>query len=270
MAEPRPITLYRGRRDTPILERAQVPHPGLLFERFPRLLTSDRNGYDLPAGRREGWLGSFIKQAGEKNKRLERHHARMDAVVQAMKGEQRLFRTRWRLALGLGNPNAADIGFALDHATGAPVVSGSAVKGLTLAGARWLGEGNTARSLLGTGASPAEGQGSSGTIAFLDALPASWPPAGKMDGFQIDVITRHHDAEALQHQVVPLDSDEPVPVHFLTVGDGVDFVFRLIPLRPGVDLAAAWRWLTTALSELGAGGKTAVGYGEMRPVTEAR
>lgn len=40
--------------------------------------------------------------------------------------------------------------------------------------------------------------GEGGRLIFLDALPLEWP------AFEIDVITRHHDPEALAKQKVPL------------------------------------------------------------------
>ncbi|NOY25475.1 MAG: type III-B CRISPR module RAMP protein Cmr6, partial [Oligoflexia bacterium] len=106
-----------------------------------------------------------------------------------------------------------------------------------------------------------------GTIAFLDAMPETWPSDGL---FEIDIITRHHDPEAFSRQKTPLDADDPNPVHFLVVKPDVAFVFRLLPLGDATDsdLDDAWRWLAAALGDLGAGAKTAVGYGEMVIVEE--
>jgi CRISPR-associated protein Cmr6 len=97
---------------------------------------------------------------------------------------------------------------------------------------------------------------------FLDALPLRWPE------LEVDVITRHHDPEALPAQVTPLDADKPNPVHFLTVAPGQVFVFRLLPCRgaPTDAIEPAWSWLVNALDILGAGAKTAVGYGQMEAV----
>lgn len=112
--------------------------------------------------------------------------------------------------------------------------------------------------ILGKDTKPGE-QGRSGGVVFLDALPLCWP---RLD---IDIITRHHDAEKLSEQAVPLDADEPNPLHFLTVAPNETFVFRLLPTRAATQAALdlAWSWLAAALDVLGAGAKTAVGYGQM-------
>ncbi len=266
--------LFRAKAGTTLPDPLQTGHPGLLFERFPQLLSRRGEHYQIAPKARSKWLRDFQRlRFKESNKEmvrlLLRHHARMDAVLAAFGGEKRMFDTVGRLAIGLGNPSAGDIGFSLDHATGMPVIPGSSVKGLALAGARLLGEERAARRPLGAGPEPGQPDtASSGVIAFLDALPV---PNTRNGPFEIDIITRHHDPEALTRQKTPLDADEPNPVHFLVVRSEVRFIFRLLPLADATsaNLADAWRWLSAAVADLGAGGKTAVGYGEMQPVEES-
>jgi CRISPR-associated protein Cmr6 len=241
------------------------PHLGLLFERFPRL--PEENGGRLT------WLEDFVDFAkgprpqGKTNReptvlckrRLETVHRRLDDLLKARGGETRVFATKGRLALGLGNPNAAEIGFSFDASCGLPVLPGSSVKGLARAGAELAGasEGDMP-ACFGRGPQ-GQDDGESGTVVFLDALPQGWPR------FEIDIINRHHDAENLPKQKRPLDADKPNPVHFLTVASGTRFVFRLLPAQ-GADtgvLSNVWTWLAQALDVLGAGAKTAVGYGRM-------
>lgn len=260
-----PIPIGRSEQAADLAVREERPHLGLVFERFPRVLERDGSGFAMSSARHE-WLTRFIELSARSNPLLSRYHQRLDAACAAMGGERHVLETRGRLAIGLGNPNAAEIGFALDHATGLPVIPGSSLKGLARAGARLLDEEAAAFEVLGSPSSPdAREAGRSGTVILLDALPETWPPPG--GGFEIDVVTRHHDPGKLAEQKTPLDTDEPSPVHFLVVTAGVRFVIRLLPRRPGSsgDVATAWRWLERAGSLLGAGGKTAVGYGEMRP-----
>ena len=192
-------------------------------------------------------------------------------MTKAMGGEQRTYETAGRLALGLGNPNAGDIGFSFDHRMGIPVIPGSSFKGLVGAGARLLGEEAASLLLLGEGPSADdENPGRSGRLTFLDTFPdnASW-----QDGvFEIDIITCHHSNEKLSRQKTPIDADDPTPVHFLVVKKGVRFVFRIAPLLNASqhDMSDAWRWLEAGLTLLGAGGKTAVGYGEMKATDVGR
>lgn len=253
-----------------LLRPAESPHPGLVFDRFPRVIGKVGGHFEIPGGARSEWLGEFIRLAefnrdpGETSVRATRLatvHARLDHLTRAAGGQRREFRTAWRFATGLGNPNAAEIGFSFDPACGVPVLPGSAVKGLARSGAR-LCDAPSADQLLLLGEGPEDtDSGCAGALVFLDALPTRWPR------LEVDIITRHHDAEALSDQKVPLDTDAPNPVHFLAVAPGQTFAFRLLP-RPGAPehaLPLAWTWLERALDDLGAGAKTAVGYGQMLP-----
>lgn len=254
----------RSAQAQPLLRRDGSPHPGLVFDRFPCLVTRVAGHYEIGDGARLHWLDEFVLLAGEtpaRRTRLTSVHARLDRLTSAARGERRDFRTAWRFATGLGNPNVAEIGFSFDAACGVPTLPGSAVKGITRAGSR-LCEAALADQRLALGEGPEAGDaGNAGALVFLEALPVQWPK------LEVDIITRHHDAEALPGQKVPLDTDAPIPIHFLTVAPGQMFAFRLL-LRPGAPeraLALAWTWLERALDDLGAGAKTAVGYGQMLP-----
>jgi CRISPR-associated protein Cmr6 len=250
----------RSRDAGPLLRRAGSPHPGLVFERFPRVLSLRGGHYELAPGARLEWLDEFVRLAGETTERatrLREVHARLDTLAQG--GLRRELRTAWRFVSGLGNPSATQTGMSFDFACGVPCLPASSVKGLARAGAG-LEEaaGDLVADVLGR-RPQSDDVGAAGPVVFLDALPLRWP---KLD---IDIITRHHDPEALPTQAVPLDTDQPNPVHFLTVAAGQLFVFRLLRGRDAAPdaLEVAWRWLASALEVLGAGGKTAVGYGQM-------
>jgi CRISPR-associated protein Cmr6 len=64
----------------------------------------------------------------------------------------------------------------------------------------------------------------------------------------------------------PGDWFNPVPIPFLTIAPGQDFLFAVAPRRPktqeaDTDLQLIEDWLESALDLIGAGAKTAVGYG---------
>ena len=65
---------------------------------------------------------------------------------------------------------------------------------------------------------------------------------------------------------VPGDWFGPVPIPFLTTGVGARFQFAVVPRTPNgdKDLETVAKWLTGALDRMGAGAKTAVGYGRFR------
>jgi CRISPR-associated protein Cmr6 len=193
----------------------------------------------------------------------------------------------WRLAVGLGNKaNAHEIGLSLHGTYGWPVIPGTSLKGLAAAWAvTSRGDAKAVRRLLGTPrpaaaqpdsavevadgpaepggrGAPAEPRAARGTVCFLDAIPAGTPVT-----VMVDVLTPHvkpyYDAmagESGKPMMPPAEYHNPVPVNFLTVR-GVFAVDLYGPDQRDVELAATW--LREAGQELGAGGKTAAGYGYM-------
>jgi CRISPR-associated protein Cmr6 len=172
----------------------------------------------------------------------------------------------WRLAVGLGNKaNPHEIGLALHGTYGWPVIPGSALKGLAAAWAESPGSGADpadVRRVLG-GPRPGEritvsSPAGMGTVRFLDAVPDGEPVP-----VALDVLTPHvtpyYDALASEDTPVPpAEYHNPVPVTFLTVRGG--FAVDLWGTSDK-DLGLAAQWLTAAGEELGAGAKTAAGYG---------
>jgi CRISPR-associated protein Cmr6 len=105
---------------------------------------------------------------------------------------------------------------------------------------------------------------SSGHIVFHDAWPECWPK------LIVDIVNNHHP-DYYQHDDnnhAPGDWENPVPVYFLAVKPGVTFSFPLANRRAAVAdelLDLARQWLLGALCHLGAGAKTAAGYGAFKP-----
>jgi CRISPR/Cas system CMR subunit Cmr6 (Cas7 group RAMP superfamily) len=184
----------------------------------------------------------------------------------------------WRLAVGHGNKaNAYETGLALHGTYGWPVIPGSALKGLAAAWASSESSGADAQDLLRVlgsprpgaplsaggsaapvGASPAA-RARQGTVRFLDAIPDGNPVA-----VLTDVLTPHvkpyYDslASGTAAPVPPAEYHNPVPVTFLTVRGG----YAVDLYGPDEkDVALAAEWLINAGDELGAGAKTAAGYG---------
>lgn len=115
-----------------------------------------------------------------------------------------------------------------------------------------------------------------GRVAFYDAVPA--PEQAVERALEVDVMTPHHrEYYESAGGKPPSDDQEPNPVTFLTVAAGVRFVF---PVRVRSEVVADGEggergrvqdgeavlervrsWLHLALTERGAGAKTAAGYG---------
>lgn len=108
----------------------------------------------------------------------------------------------------------------------------------------------------------------SGAFIFFDAVPHQ-PPE-----LLCDIMTPHMDkwyeqgdTGSLDPDKIPADWHEPVPVPFLAVKKA-QFIFRIAARNPKnqadvKELADIFEALNNALLWLGAGAKTAVGYGYM-------
>ena len=115
-------------------------------------------------------------------------------------------------------------------------------------------------------------QGESGAVCFTDAIYA-----GESEPrYAADVMTPHYVKYYTDNGgSPPAEDDNPNPVSFLTVDSGNQFAFGLIPRLPAfvtfgeqdrqanltTALNTAADWLMQGLSQLGAGSKTAAGYG---------
>jgi CRISPR type III-B/RAMP module RAMP protein Cmr6 len=107
---------------------------------------------------------------------------------------------------------------------------------------------------------------SCGNVIFHDAWPESWPK------LIVDIVNNHHpeyyQAEPNDNAHPPGDWENPVPVYFLAVPPGVTFTFPLTKRHGDVPdrlVNLARDWLLGALCHLGAGAKTATGYGAFQP-----
>ncbi len=170
-------------------------------------------------------------------------------------------RVSWRLVTGLGNPHPAGVNLAFDSTIGVPFLPGSTVKGLCRQAAAVLDEPESAIDrLFGPEIVVAQDRTMRGQVAFFDAYPRRWPT------LVVDLINCHHPdyygQSAIDQVKGPAETESPVPVTFLCIGEGTDFVFPLAAASAG-DLQHIREILTSGLEILGIGGKTAVGYGVM-------
>ncbi|HET9894936.1 MAG TPA: type III-B CRISPR module RAMP protein Cmr6 [Streptosporangiaceae bacterium] len=200
-----------------------------------------------------GQESGLVRQVAERRTQLVRQlRARGRHVIRLTA------RPEWRLAVGLGDKaNPHEIGLSLHGTYGWPVIPGSSLKGLVAA---WAGDSPVAtsaevKSVLGT-------PDSAGSVCFLDAIPAGGPEPVNV---VIDVLTphvkRYYETTGERTQgpaEPPAEYHSPVPVKFLTVTGP----FSVDLYGPNAaSLVIARDWLIKAGDELGAGAKTAAGYG---------
>lgn len=269
----------------PVYAGSQVPgslsrdaHAGLWWDKF-------FNGYTLAwvvgdAGKSD-WIRtvtgkrgstSLVKGFAQRQYELGRH----------LNAEQKVFKTNWHFVTGLGLSHPVENGFAWHPTLGVPYLPGSGVKGL-LRG--WVEEWQfeegeeaerDAKIRLWFGgvhdAADAETDNevdeAAGGLIFFDAIPieavtlaldTATPQRGKWyeQGGQIDGTPA--DATRL-----PADWHSSVPIPFLVVQQA-SFLFQIAPRgrTPSHEVNQAMEQLQFALDYLGAGAKTAAGYGHM-------
>lgn len=263
-------------------ERPRICPPtgnlGLWYTRFfDRYLGGP--GWSVDESSKRGWIDAAAgrQPGGSLAAELEAGARRRIELVDSCGGDLAELRTTWHFVTGLGLPHPVENGFAWHPTLGLPYLPATSVKGLLGA---WLWtvskdedrapeEREEATRRLEQWCGERE---RAGRLIFFDALPTE-PPV--LTG---DIMTPHlgkwyADGATLSQpdrepQKVPADWHSPVPVPFLVV-ERATFLFGVAP-RPGADwsegdpageVAAALEELEEALTVLGAGAKTAVGYG---------
>ena len=166
--------------------------------------------------------------------------------------------TSWRLITGIGASSSLEVGMILHHIYGIPYIPSSSLKGLLRYYLNTIDSDSEldVNKLLGTSE---EDISVKGQLVLLDAFPEP--------GFKISVdIMNNHYQDYYMGDKPPADWMDPNPVKFLTVKDAT-FVFRLIANDNSVEgstLEEVAQKLAEALTELGIGAKTAVGYGRFK------
>lgn len=166
-----------------------------------------------------------------------------------------------RLIIGLGGAHVLETGLTLHPLYGFPYIPGSAVKGIARAYAEGEGGADKEEILEIFGSERKDRTlktNREGKVIFLDALPSGFPR------LEVDIMNPHY-GEYYRGDKPPADYLSPHPVFFLTVAPGTEFTFYLLSREEDL-LDKAAEWLIKGLEELGAGGKTAVGYGYFEKV----
>jgi len=184
--------------------------------------------------------------------------ARLKAMAENNGGKAEIYQSTGPFVTGMGLPNAVENGFLWHHTLGCPYLPGSSVKGMVRAWAEhWL-EVNPkiiARLFGGDRINP-----SAGSLIFYDALPV-----GAVTLYT-EMITPHTGdwriSEKPQNSP-PADWISPTPIPFLAVNAGAKFQFAISPRHTAAkgDVVTAFDWLKEALDWIGAGAKTAIGFG---------
>lgn len=230
-----------------------------------KLIWRKKNSYDLKAKERAFSLSQLCR--AYRSEAAAQAAKRLEETASAAHGKKRVhvFRAKvhGRLLVGYGRTSAAETAITFHRLWGAPVIPGSALKGITRARMALEGaDSAVVESMFGH-------QERRGRLVFYDALPDD----GRFE-LGLDVLTPHM-REYYEGNAPPADWISPQPFTFLTV-IRTTFVFVV-----GADLAMDERALALrekeaaeslpndvaplkqALKEDGVGAKTAAGYGRL-------
>lgn len=207
---------------------------------------------------------------------------RQKQLCESLGGACVTLETTGPMVTGSGISHPVENGFTFHPTLGLPYLPASCVKGLLRAWVEvWLAHDSDeqrnalVRDWFGHSGDGHDDKASAGSLLFFDALPVGAVAMG------CDVMTPHMgkwyekgDAISADNfgQTAPADWHSPVPVPFLVIRKGVKFQWAIAP-RPSGDSATAARRqeaarralqeLKSALEWVGAGAKTAVGYGRL-------
>lgn len=265
-------------------------NPAVIFDRFAPDLSRAGN-------KKEDWKKHALQAAAVKpdSTALRAYLTRWQALVQAAGAQPFTLQTDWRFIPGLGRKSALEIGFNF-HRYGFPYLPGSAVKGIARTCALFelaesvqlpaeppsllnqldqllalpdeefkkeIGQTEHWSNLKAHLEKAADFRAVFGTLeqaggaVFFEAIPA------EAFALEMDIMNPHY-GPYYQGKDAPADWHNPVPVAFLTVPAGKTFHFA-VGWRRGAKqpelCAKAAGWLKQGLKDLGAGAKTAAGYG---------
>ena len=268
--------------NTPLYKDHQAPgnkpqteaHAGLWFERFFNRydahwnILKEEQTKKIKEGKKD-WIETVKGQQGNAEK-LSRFHSRQQQLISALKGQSQRYSTDWNFVSGMGNPHPVENGFSWHPTLAVPYLAGSAVKGLVRAWVEMndeeLSDSDKKERLKNWFGSSdkAEDPEQCGGYLFFDAIPDE-PPT-----LVCDIMTPHmkdwyqNDKGSTRPDSIPADWHEPTPIPFLAVKQA-RFVFSIAPrtLQYAEELQQLFEALENALQWLGAGAKTATGYGYM-------
>lgn len=177
------------------------------------------------------------------------------------------------LLTGIGETSPTEVGMKFDRNLGIPFLPASSIKGAVryaycvnyaLANESAVGADGTLEEkdipgLIALFGDTNTADGSRGGFAFMDGY------AAKVPELVIDIMNPHHGGyyQNTTPGQGPIETESPIPIKFLSVKKGGEYKFRGFFLTKEAEahrakLIEAFR---TALTLLGLGAKTAVGYG---------
>jgi len=166
-----------------------------------------------------------------------------------------------KVIFGSGNASALEVGVHLNKPWGVPYISGSSIKGIL---ASFLHKTETmpvdGLDYVNIFGGNYDGKKYSGSVVFNDA----WLYPDSDSWFERDIINPHYQ-KYYSGERFPDGMESPIPVQTLALSGGLSFFVSM--QGPDNLLQYLKDVLKQAFYEIGAGAKTAVGYGRFKVVT---
>lgn len=238
------------------------PNAGLWYDKFcDRWEPGWKNG--LGKEGKPEWVKKFSGNYLGDDTLLEDLADRYISLIKACNGQAMTFKTGGPMVSGLGRSHPVENGFAWHHILGVPYLPGSSIKGLVRSYAiTWLGIKDQDINRI-FGPSPISSRHQVGSVIFLDAIPTM------SVRLKAEVMTPHYAPYYTgANPEPPGDWHSPIPIPFLAVDEGQEFLFGVLPRSQNheMDCRQASEWLSEALDVMGAGAKTSSGYGRFSKV----
>ncbi|MCC6558176.1 MAG: type III-B CRISPR module RAMP protein Cmr6 [Polyangiaceae bacterium] len=260
--------LYSTSSLAPGAPRPSTAHAGLWYDKFCQWRLTDDKGWGDAEIQKGEWVKSAASRVGDADL-LQEHVTRRQRLLAALGGHAVCVKTAARFVTGLGYRHPVENGFAWHPVLGTPYLPGSGLKGVARTWAVLLAATDEEHKHIvrifgprGEGKDHAEG-----TVIFVEAIPRN--PVQLV----AEVMTPHYGPyyQAKRADEAPGDYHNPTPIPFLAVEKGTAFLAGILPRSPSDadDAKQACAWLLEALQEIGAGAKTATGYGRFQVDDEA-
>ena len=253
---PRRLPLYLQAQKVKFSE-LDNPHAGLWFEKF----FSDFEEHYTGKQKKPLMYQEIINNKAQPNaSTLEAYFNRHFKLVSAQQGQTKVFENQWHFVTGMGQDHPIENGFAFHPLLGCPYLAGSAIKGLLRHWVKYYLKDE--QKVLNWFGSEDDQNPQIGSLIFFDALPVTSPK------LLVDIMTPHYGDWYLKGKdgtIAPDDAKEPIPIPFIVVDKHTQFAISIASRKKGEeakkDIESAFQELTQAFELLGAGAKTATGYG---------
>ena len=271
MSNPSMLPLHKSCKDA---AKQLDSHLGLYFDKyFPYYGKKNQNETSPKDKHKHKFLQNFKKTSIPAS--LEHANINQVRLIQKLNGTFKAFKTTSSFVTGMGQDHPLENGFAFHPTYGTPYLPGSSVKGMLrhffTHHYQWQDETGKKAFLNHVFGSDNPDQPAIGNYLFFDALPTETVT------MHTEIMTPHYgdwyakggDTKGktkLDGTVIPGDWHKPIPIQFLAVKNAT-FLFAIAPRNGTTEqhdyLSFLFKGLDCILMHLGAGAKTATGFGYM-------